>query len=126
LLNNLDNGVWNLTSANENTIKQKIDEKGIPLKNWDIKMNFGIKTGFNEAYIIDNQTKEKLISLDSKNIEIIKPLLRGRDIRKYHINYANLWLINTHNGFIEKIKDANIKKMPIICMFIRMITERKK
>ena len=59
----------------------------------------GVLTGYNEAFIIDNQTKEALIAADSKSSKIIKPILRGRDIQRYHSEWAGLWLIDSHNGY---------------------------
>ena len=76
-------------------IKQLVEDVGTPLKDWDISINYGIKTGFNEAFIIDGKKKDELISQDPKSAEIIKPILRGRDIKRYRIDYADLWLIVT-------------------------------
>ena len=59
----------------------------------------GILTGLNDAFIIDNQTKEALIALDPRSEEIIKPVLRGRDIQRYRAKWADMWLIDTHNGY---------------------------
>jgi adenine-specific DNA-methyltransferase len=76
-------------------IKKQIEKIGIPLKDWGIKINYGIKTGFNEAFIIDTKTKDELIAKDSKSAEIIKPLLRGKDINKYSYQFVEHWLIAT-------------------------------
>lgn len=57
----------------EKRIKKKIESVGVPLRNWDIQINYGIKTGFNEAFIIDGKTKDELITKSSKNAEIIRP-----------------------------------------------------
>ena len=85
------------------------------MKDWDIKINYGIKTGYNEAFIIDEETKERLIKEDKNSAEIIKPLLRGRDIDKYIYHNNGLYLINTHNGIKEKnIPPINIKDYPAI------------
>ena len=62
-------------------------------------INYGIKTGFNAAFIIDNQTKEGLIAQDPRSENIIKPVLRGRDIERYRAKWAGMWLIDTHNGY---------------------------
>ena len=59
----------------------------------------GITTGLNDAFIVDNQTKEALVAADPKSAEILKPVLRGRDIRRYRARWANLWLIDSHNGY---------------------------
>ncbi len=63
------------------------------------EINYGIKTGYNAAFIIDNQTKEALVAEDSTSAEILKPVLRGRDVQRYQAEWAGLWLIDSHNGF---------------------------
>ena len=80
-------------------LKKKIEEKGLPLKKWKIKINRGILTGLNEAFIIKEETKNMLVKEDKNNIEIIKPVIRGRDVLKYKDNFNNLYLINSHNGY---------------------------
>ena len=64
-----------------------------------MQLTRGIKTGFNDAFIIDNQTKDALIAQDPRSKEIIKPVLRGRDIQRYRARWADMWLIDTHNGY---------------------------
>ena len=76
-------------------IKRKIEEKGTPLKDWNIQINYGIKTGFNDAFIIDGTKRNELIEQDPKSAEIIRPLLRGRDIKRYAYEFADLYLITT-------------------------------
>jgi hypothetical protein len=76
-------------------LKTKIEKAGKPLKDWDVNIYYGIKTGCNEAFIIDTPTKEAICKADPKSIEIIKPVLRGRDIHKYYYEWAGLWLIST-------------------------------
>ena len=96
-----DYGAWIILNKTEKDILEKV-KKFKPLKDWNIQINSGIKTGFNEAFIIDEDTKNKLILEDKKSKEIIKPLLRGRDIKRYSYDFKNLYLINTHNGIKEK------------------------
>lgn len=86
---------WIILSEIEHSIRTKVEEKGIPLEKWDISINYGIKTGLNEAFIISEPIKDELIRKDPKSAEIIRPILRGRDIQKYHSNFAGLWLIST-------------------------------
>ena len=106
---------WVILSDIERSIKEKIERIGTPLKDWDIQINYGIKTGFNEAFIIDGAKRKELIEQDPKSDEIIRPILRGRDIKRYGYDFADLWLINTHNGIKEKgIKPINIKDYPAI------------
>ena len=89
---------WIILPRIELQIKQKIEKVGIPLRQWEIRINRGILTGLNEAFIIDSKTREKLIREDPKSDEIIRPILRGRDIKKYSVNFADKWILNTHNG----------------------------
>ena len=97
------------------SIKRKIESVGIPLKEWNIQINYGIKTGCNDAFIISGSKKDELIAEDSKSAEIIRPILRGRDIKRYGYDFADLWLINTHNGIKEKnIAPININHYPAI------------
>src|SRR5690606_16843091 len=64
---------WVVLSPIEQQIKQKIERVGTPLKNWDIQINYGIKTGFNEAFIIDGAKRKELIEQDPKSVELIRP-----------------------------------------------------
>ena len=90
-------------------LKLKIEQKGINLKLWDISIKSGIKTGFNEAFIINEEKKNELLKLDPKNSEIIKPYLRGRDVARYAYSFQNLWLLNVHNN-----PPVNIENYPSI------------
>ena len=100
---------WVVLSAIEQKIKFKIEAIGTPLKDWNINIYRGVLTGYNEAFIIDGFKKDELIKEDPKSAEIIRPILRGRDIKKYDYEFSNLWLLNIHNG----IRDRNIKPIDI-------------
>ncbi len=89
---------WVVLSPIEKRIKEKIEKVGKPLKDWDISIYRGILTGYNEAFIIDGATKDALIAKSAKNAEIIRPILRGRDIKRYKAEFADLWILNVHNG----------------------------
>ena len=95
---------WVILSAIESSIKHKIKSVGVPLKEWNIKIYRGVLTGLNDAFIIDTNKKNQLIDEDARSAEIIRPILRGRDIGRYACNYANLWLIAT---FPSKNYDIN-------------------
>jgi len=103
--NDLSIDSFSFASPQELKIKKQIERIGTPLKEWNIKISYGIKTGFNEAFIIDDKTKEELIKKDIKNTKIIKHLLRGRDIQKNSYKYENKWIIlskyNSHK-YLEK------------------------
>ncbi len=105
-------------------IKQKVEAKGIPLKNWDIDIYRGILTGFNEAFIINTEIKERLCREDPNCLKIIKPILRGRDVKRYKAEFAGLWLINTHNGY-DNEPPVDINDYPVIKDYLKEI-ERKR
>ena len=92
---------WTILSSIEQTIKHKVEAIGTPLKDWDICINYGIKTGFNDAFIISSETRDNILSncLDDderdRTAEIIRPILRGRDIKRYGYQYADLYIIAT-------------------------------
>ena len=86
---------WVILSDIEQRIKAKIEAIGTPLKDWDIQINYGIKTGFNNAFIIDGKKRAELIAQDPKSEEIIRPILRGRDIKRYGYEFADLYIITT-------------------------------
>jgi hypothetical protein len=127
-ISDFDESIWTIASDNLQNIRNKAEKIGKPLKEWDLKINFGIKTGYNEAFIIDENTKNDLIQQDANNAEIIKPILRGRDVRKYHCNFANWWLINTHNGIRQQnIMRINVEKdYPIIFNYLSSFLPKVK
>ena len=77
----------------EKRIKAKIEKYGTPLISWDIQMNTGIRTGCDDAFVIDGKTKDDFILADYKNTDIIKPLLLGENLSRYKHEYSNQWLI---------------------------------
>ncbi len=92
---------WVILSPIEQSIKRKIEAVGTPLKDWDIQINYGIKTGYNDAFIISTEKREEILSNcqteeeRKRTAELIRPILRGRDIKRYGYEWANLWLIAT-------------------------------
>jgi hypothetical protein len=116
--NFVDGSAWVITSSIEDRIRQKIEDLGTPLGKWDINIYYGIKTGYNDAFIVDGKTKDRLIAEDPKSAEIIKPILRGRDIKRYQAEFADLWLIDSNNGYMNskgvKIPPIDINRYPAI------------
>ena len=88
-----ENEPWAILSSAELNLKRKIDDIGVPLSDWDINIYRGIVTGCNEAFIIDETTREQLITQELISVEIIKPLLRGSDIKRYHAQWEKLYLL---------------------------------
>ena len=93
VLTDLNEESWIILSPEEQKIKKRIEQVGTPLKEWDINIYRGVVTGYNDAFIIDGKTKDELIAKDPKSDEIIKPILRGRDIKRYKAEFADLWLL---------------------------------
>ncbi|MEO5097851.1 Eco57I restriction-modification methylase domain-containing protein, partial [Bacteroides thetaiotaomicron] len=92
---------WVILSPIEQSIKQKIESVGIPLKDWNIQINYGIKTGFNDAFIISTEKRDEILANCQtedervRTAELIRPILRGRDIKRYEYEWADLWIIAT-------------------------------
>ena len=115
---------WVILSPIEQSIKAKIEKAGTPLKDWDINIYRGVLTGFNDAFIISEEKRQEILnnckSKDERErtAELIRPILRGRDIKRYEYNFAGLYLINTHNGVKEngkvKIPRIDIKDYPAV------------
>lgn len=111
---------WVILSPIEQSIKRKIEAVGTPLKDWDVQINYGIKTGYNEAFIITTEKRDEIISNCAdederrRTDELIRPILRGRDIKRYGYDWAHLWLINTHNGIKGKIDRIRIEDYPAV------------
>ncbi len=105
-------------------LRDKMESVGTPLKDWDIQINYGIKTGANEAFIITTEKREEILNACKTPEErgcteaLIKPILRGKDIKRYSYEWADLWVINTHNGYTSnlkfKIPPIDIEKYPAI------------
>ena len=104
---------WSILSPVEQSVKDKMQAQGTPLKDWHVNINSGIKTGYNDVFIIDDKTKEALVSKDPKSTAIIKPVLRGRNIQRYRSKWAGEWLIDTHNGYGD-VPAVNIDDYPAI------------
>ncbi len=86
-------------------VKKRIEAVGKPLKDWDIHIYRGVLTGLNEAFIIDQAKYDELVAADPKSAEILKPILRGRDIKRYKAEWAGLYVIlaklGSHN-YLER------------------------
>ena len=92
---------WVILSPIEQSIKRKIEAVGTPLKDWDIQINYGIKTGYNDAFIISTEKRDEILANcqtedeRKRTAELIRPILRGRDIKRYGYDWAGLYLIAT-------------------------------
>ena len=111
---------WVVLSPIEQSIKKKIEAVGTPLKDWDIQINYGIKTGCNEAFIISTEKRKEILDNcqtedeRKRTAELIRPILRGRDIKRYGYVDNGLFLINTHNGIRNKLPRIDINDYPAV------------
>ena len=121
---------WVILSPIEQSIKRKIEKVGTPLKDWDIQINYGIKTGFNEAFIISTEKREEILANcqtedeRKKTAELIRPILRGRDIKRYGYVDNGLFLINTHNGIRNKLPRIDINDYPVVKAYLDQYWDR--
>lgn len=94
---------WTLTDSKAQKLLLKLKSQGVPLSEYvEGKIFYGIKTGYNEAFVIDRDTKDRLISEDARSAEVIKPFLAGRDIKRYQTPKADKFLILFPKGFTIK------------------------
>ena len=102
---------WIILSPLEQSIKQKIEAVGTPLKDWGVNIYRGVLTGCNEAFVITSAKRNEILSKckteDERNrtAELIRPILRGRDIKRYDYVWAGLWLIATFPSKTYDIDD---------------------
>lgn len=110
---------WFISTPIENSIYIKIKKSGKLLKDWDIIMYRGILTGYNDAFIIDEDTKSRLLKNDIKSQEIISPIIRGRDLKPYSIEFDNKYLIATY-----PVKNVNIDNYPAVKKYLESFGKR--
>ncbi|MDD3860753.1 MAG: TaqI-like C-terminal specificity domain-containing protein, partial [Bacteroidales bacterium] len=109
---NLNEFAWIFENEVTRNIKEKVENNSIKLKELELKMYYGIKTGLNNAFIIDSAVYQSIIEQDSKSKDFIKPMLRGQDILKYYTNNNDKWLIYVPKGYtiktMLKIQDGTL------------------
>ncbi|MCB1668020.1 MAG: Eco57I restriction-modification methylase domain-containing protein [Pseudomonadales bacterium] len=91
----LDAKPWVVLPKERQRIKTLVEEQGVPLEEWDIQINYGIKTGFNDAFYITSEQREAMIAEEPACEEIIVPLLRGRFVERFGTNWDGTWMIAT-------------------------------
>ncbi|OSS43165.1 putative type IIS restriction /modification enzyme, N-terminal half [Desulfurella amilsii] len=133
ILSKLSKDAWFIGNNAEQKLKEKIEHIGKPLKDWDVNIYYGIKTGLNEALIIDSKKREEILANckdeeERKRTEaIIKPILRGRDIKRYHYEWAGLWVIGTFPALHLNIDEYPAIKEYFISYFdIRQLEQSGK
>ena len=111
VLDKLTHDAWFIGSSAEQQLKEKIERLGKPLKDWNVNIYRGVLTGLNEAFIITTEKRNEILANckdedERKRTEaIIKPILRGRDIKRYYYEWAGLWVIGTFPALHLNIED---------------------
>lgn len=105
--NHLEIEQWNLQNEEYQSLINKIKNSGSTIKELSLDTYRGILTGFNEAFIVSEELKNKLVENDPKSLEVLKPLLEGKDIKKWHYESRKQYLIFTKRGI-------NLEKYPAI------------
>lgn len=120
----LDKGAWVAYTPDEYRIKKIVEKQGVPLGDKDgiwqnekkITINYGIKTGFNDAFIVKTKEKEEILAREREltggsapSAALFKKMLRGEDVRAWAPQWNDQWLIDSHNG----VKSAGIQRIDV-------------
>ena len=113
------NNAWIIGSDIENNLRAKIFQSGVMIKKWNVGIFFGIKTGYNKAFLIDAATKHRLCAEDPGSAEIIKPTIRGRNIGRYFYESASEYVIATFPS-----KNLSIENFPAVKKHLQSFGDR--
>jgi adenine-specific DNA-methyltransferase len=129
----LTKDAWFIGGDPEHDLKQKIERIGKPLREWDVNIYYGIKTGLNKAFIIDTDTRQSILNACEDDDErqrteaIIKPILHGRNIKRYTYEWEGLWVIGTFPALRLDIDDFPALKKYFLDKFdIRQLEQSGK
>ena len=123
---------WSILSDIERSIKTKIEAIGTPLKDWDIQINYGIKTGYNDAFIIDSSKRNEILDAcqsedeRQRTAEIIRPILRGRDIKRYCYEWDDQYIVATFPSRQYDIDDYPALKTFLLSFGIERLEQTGK
>lgn len=113
-----NSSTWHLLQKQESYILEKMNKNSLTLEEYtNGQIKFGIKTGFNEAFIISEEQKNSFIQENAIYNEVIKPFINGNDVRKYQIDFANQYIILTKIGI-------DINKYPLILDYLKKYKDR--
>ena len=111
---------WSLEGADGIDLAEKLRSKGTPLIRYvNGRLYRGIITGLNEAFVIDRDTRDRLIRADKKSADLIRPWIRGRDIKRWIHEFHDLYVIIVRFGF-----HAELLNYPAICQHLVQFEER--
>lgn len=102
---------WVILTPQRQLIKDSVEEQGVPLEDWNLQINYGIKTGFNDAFYLTQEERDDLIAKEPQAEELLVPLLRGRFVERYATNWDKTWMIATFPSADIKINDYPAVRM---------------
>ena len=102
---------WGILSPERHVIKKQVEAQGVRLQEWDIQINYGIKTGFNDAFYLTQEQRDAFVAADPKCAGILVPLLRGRHVSRYATDWDGTWMIATFP--VLGLKEAELPR-PIL------------
>lgn len=104
-LQDLSGDTWVVLPPDRQEIKLRVSDQGLPLEKWDIKINYGIKTGYNDAFYLTLEERQGLIKKDPHSAELIVKLLRGRNIRRYTTRWDHDYQLIVKFGSHEYLEE---------------------
>lgn len=110
----LTDDAWLIKKGDKDLINERLKNIKTHLSDLNVKIYRGILTGCNDAFHLTEEEKNFLITEDTKNSQIITPLIRGIETEKYAINRKGLWLLNIHNGLKGKMLPVDVSDYPSI------------
>jgi hypothetical protein len=127
------NSGWSLMNKEAQNLLEKLKNNGTTLKQHvHGKIHYGIKTGLNKAFVIDKETKEKLIAVDKNSKDLIKPFLSGRDIKRYQVPKPKKYVILVPSGWTNSQTNKKDKwkwfklEYPAIANYLEQFKARAK
>jgi hypothetical protein len=125
-MRDVNEDAWVVQEEADLKISRAFEKYGKSLREWNLEIYRGILTGFNEAFIIDQAIRDELVAEDPMADEIIRPILKGREIERYYAEWSKDFIINTHNGYKDesgqRIAPINVKKdLPSIWNYLQKI-----
>lgn len=113
---------WAVLSSSRQAIRQQVGSQGVPIVRWDVEIGYGIKSGFNEAFYLSAEQRERLISEDPASEELIVKLIRGREVEGYRINWEDTYQLIIKFGAHEYLED----RYPAVYRHLRQFEEQLK
>ena len=110
--------IWRIMPEKEEMVFTKISAIGKPLEDWKIEINRGVLTGYNEAFIVDNSVRTRLIGESRSSSELLLPYAKGQHIERYSIEDSGKWLVATHNGY-EGVPRVDTASYPAILKWLK-------